>query len=46
MNGVYWEPGDWFPCSICGRLTWVQESEQDMGEPKVCSLKCAEALGT
>lgn len=42
---VYTEGGDWYPCAICGRIVWVEESEAIIGEPKICSAKCAWELG-
>lgn len=42
---VYYEPGSFYPCSICGKLVWVTDFESEMGEPKICSRKCAYGLG-
>ena len=36
------EGGEMLPCRVCGRLFFVTRSEIEMGEPKICSRKCAD----
>jgi hypothetical protein len=39
------EGGEMLPCKVCGRQFFVTKAEIEMGEPKICSQKCADEMG-